>query len=122
MDSDAPLEVDSILTVVNNTDRDKLFVSSFNDDTLINIFSFLKDDFQMNSAAIKSNSKKEFKSNWIYSLTYNGDSGIMHGFIFDKQTVVEQPWDTIVENNLVLKRYDLSLQDLESMNWTITYP
>jgi hypothetical protein len=46
---------------VNNTDRDKLFVSSFNDDTLINIFSFLKDDFQMNSAAIKSNSKKEFK-------------------------------------------------------------
>jgi hypothetical protein len=76
----------------------------------------------MNSAAINSNSKKEFKSNWIYSLTYNGDSGIMHGFIFDKQTVVEQPWDTIVENNLVLKRYDLSLQDLESMNWTITYP
>jgi len=122
MDSDEPLNVDSVLTVINKTDKDILFVSSFDGDTLINRFSFLKDDFQMNSVTIYKKSQKEFKANWIYSLTYNGESGILHGFIFDKQTVIEQPWDSIVANNMVLKRYDLSLEDLNSMNWTITYP
>ena len=39
--------------------------------------------------------------NWVYSLTGIGNY--------------------IKTNNLVLKRYDLKLQDLEDMNWTITY-
>ncbi len=122
MDADKPPKIDSVLTVLNNTDNDILFVASFNADTLISIFSFLKDHYQMNSATVIRKSQKEFKANWIYALKYDGDSGIMHGFIFEKQTVIEQPWDTIVANNMILKRYDLSLDDLERMDWTITYP
>lgn len=43
-------------------------------------------------------------------------------FIFDAQIIESTPWDIVKANYLVLKRYDLSLEDLQEMNWTITYP
>jgi len=43
-------------------------------------------------------------------------------FIFDANVIETVPWDTIRAKYLFLKRYDLSLMDLENMNWTITYP
>ena len=43
-------------------------------------------------------------------------------FVFDAQVLETTPWDTVKANYLVLKRYDLSLDDLNRMNWTITYP
>ena len=43
-------------------------------------------------------------------------------FIYDAETLETTPWDTVAKNHLVLKRYDLSLADLERLNWTITYP
>lgn len=33
-----------------------------------------------------------------------------------------QPIDTVRKYNLVLKRYQLSKHDLDSMNWVVTYP
>lgn len=43
-------------------------------------------------------------------------------FIYDAKTIENLPWETIKKNYLVLKRYDLSLGDLQKMDWTITYP
>ena len=43
-------------------------------------------------------------------------------YVFDAEVLETTPWDTVKANYMILKRYDLSLQDLESMNWTITYP
>jgi hypothetical protein len=43
-------------------------------------------------------------------------------FIFNASIVDNTPWDTIKKNYMILKRYDLSLDDLNKMNWTITYP
>ncbi len=43
-------------------------------------------------------------------------------YVFKSQILENIPWDTIKANYLVLKRYDLSLDDLNRMNWTITYP
>lgn len=43
-------------------------------------------------------------------------------FIFDAKVLESNSWDTVKAKYLVLKRYDLSLDDLEKMNWTITYP
>jgi hypothetical protein len=48
-------------------------------------------------------------------------SGIMMVYVFDGPTLETQGWDYIKANNLVLKRYDLTLKNLEDMNWTITY-
>lgn len=43
-------------------------------------------------------------------------------FIYDAHTIETVPWDTIKKKYMILKRYDLSLDDLNKMNWTITYP
>ena len=43
-------------------------------------------------------------------------------FVFDAQVVETTPWDTIKAKCLVLKRYDLSLDDLNKLTWIITYP
>lgn len=57
--------------------------------------------------------------------TYEGRFGqidkIMF-FVFDAQVLENTPWDTVKAKYKVLERYDLSLEDLERLNWTITYP
>jgi len=49
-------------------------------------------------------------------------SDVLLVFIFDAATLESTPWDTVVANYLILKRYELTLQDLENMNWIVTYP
>jgi hypothetical protein len=43
-------------------------------------------------------------------------------FIIDTDTIINKPWVEIKNQYKILKRYDLSLQDLQNRNWTITYP
>ncbi len=43
-------------------------------------------------------------------------------FLFSSDTVVVYSWDEIRSGYKVLKRFDLSQQDLEAMNYTVTYP
>jgi hypothetical protein len=43
-------------------------------------------------------------------------------FIFDETTLKIVPWDTVRKNYMILKRYDLSLEDLVRMDWRVTYP
>lgn len=43
-------------------------------------------------------------------------------FIFSADTLKKYSWDEIREDYKILKRYDLSVVDLDSLNWTITYP
>ena len=43
-------------------------------------------------------------------------------FIFDAQVLENTPWDSVQARYIVLRRYDLSLDDLNKMNWIITYP
>ncbi|MBF4472947.1 hypothetical protein [Flavobacterium sp. HJJ] len=42
-------------------------------------------------------------------------------FIFDSDTLKKYNWENVRLNYRVLKRYDLTLKDLEDMNWTVTY-
>jgi hypothetical protein len=43
-------------------------------------------------------------------------------FIFDETKIKNVPWDTIKKNYMILKRYDLSLEDLVKLDWRVTYP
>ncbi len=49
-------------------------------------------------------------------------SDTMMVYVFDAHVIETTAWDSVKVNYLVLKRYDLSLDDLKRMNWTITYP
>ena len=43
-------------------------------------------------------------------------------FIFYKDVVNSVPWETIRKDYMVLQRYDLSIDELEKLNWTVYYP
>ncbi|MEO6682812.1 MAG: hypothetical protein ABIN48_08285 [Ginsengibacter sp.] len=43
-------------------------------------------------------------------------------FVFSYDTLIKYDWETIRTQYKVLKRYDLSLKDLNQLNWTVTYP
>ena len=43
-------------------------------------------------------------------------------YIFNKDTLGFYPWDTIANRNLVEKRLDFSLSDLQNLNFIINYP
>lgn len=42
--------------------------------------------------------------------------------IFDADTLAKYPWEVIRNNYKILKRYDLSLDDLKRLNYTLYYP
>ncbi len=43
-------------------------------------------------------------------------------FIFNGDTIATYGWDVICKDYKILKRYDLSLEDFERLNWQIAYP
>ena len=43
-------------------------------------------------------------------------------YVFSVDTLEKYSWEEIREGYRILKRYDLSMDDLDSLNWTITYP
>jgi hypothetical protein len=43
-------------------------------------------------------------------------------YVFDSDTIRFYDWSKIKSDYKVQKRYDLSLEDMQKSNWTITYP
>lgn len=43
-------------------------------------------------------------------------------YILNKDTVDKYSWDKIRSDYNILKRYDLSIKDLEKQSWTVIYP
>lgn len=114
-----------IITVVNNTNKSIYIESS---DYYPDTESYKLDaDPLNNSNTSKVEANKTSKnvlptSGNCHEAIYSSiKSGIMMVYVFDGPTLETKGWDYIKANNLVLKRYDLTLKDLEDMNWTITY-
>ena len=43
-------------------------------------------------------------------------------YVFDAAVVENTPWEVVTRDYLVLKRYDLTLENLQRLDWKITYP
>ena len=49
-------------------------------------------------------------------------SDMVYVYVFDAAIVENTAWDVVARDYLVLKRYDLTLADLQRLDWKITYP
>lgn len=58
--------------------------------------------------------------NGIATFQYLGDT--LSFVICDVEVIEKYPWRTIKENYMVQQRYDLSLQDLQKLDYTLYYP
>ena len=120
-----------IITVVNNTDKAIYVEGSYrypNTDAYKNIPDPSNSGYSKvlahESSQGHNNSETALPSfgtcyEAIYASQIESDTMMM--YIFDGPTLETKGWDYIKENDLVLKRYDLTLKDLDSLNWTITY-
>lgn len=52
----------------------------------------------------------------------DNEFGILNFFVLNTAIIDNTPWDTIVKYHMVLKRFEYTVQDMDSLNWTITYP
>lgn len=69
---------------------------------------------------IKPNSYTQLnsKDKWEDVLPNN----IISIYILSNDTINAYSWDVIRSSYNILKRYDLSIEQLKDMNWTVTYP
>jgi hypothetical protein len=64
-----------------------------------------------------------YRSNKTQEMTFDLlPADTLSVFVINKDTLLYYGWDTIRSQYKILKRYDLSYHDLESMNWRIPYP
>jgi hypothetical protein len=107
------------LKITNNSDRIIYFYNSdiYPDTTISFEYNPINSiGYRVNPGVTESN---RIRGTWEDKFQYIDTLMI---FIFDEETLQIVPWDTIQEKYMILKRYDLSLEDLQGMNWTITYP
>ena len=109
------------ITVENNSSYNVyVFISKFFPDTsLFGIGNPQKSDF-----VEKESTNRVCHRDWYtcYEETFKYSMDTMMVFFIDADLFDTISKDIIISDYLILKRYDLSLADLEEMNWTITYP
>jgi hypothetical protein len=72
---------------------------------------------------VKSNEYGEIISSFKWEEEIdNLPSDTLSIYLFDADTVNICGWEEIAMDYKVLKRYDLSVDDLIKTNWTVTYP
>jgi len=99
--------------IKNNSDNPVYYEFSFTfpDTNLANI-----ENKPNSSYKIDAHKKAELTSGL---LAYNDTTLI---FIFDAYVVENESWDSIVAQYKILKRYQLTVSDLQNNNWIVTYP
>ncbi len=70
----------------------------------------------INNDALRSNGAKP--ESWETMFKYYPKISV---FVFDEQTLLNNDWQIIKENDMYLKRYDLSYDDVKNDNWTLKH-
>jgi hypothetical protein len=108
------------MKITNNSNSTIYFNDSFAfPDTTIRIEYNPVDSPETNSIQPGATRSNRMRGSWEGKFEFRDTLMI---FIFDETTLKTVPWDTIRKNYMILKRYDLSLEDLVRMDWRVTYP
>ena len=72
----------------------------------------------------EQNNRRATDNNTCYEHVFerNSTPDTLKFYVLDAYVVENTPWDIVARDYLVLKRYDLSLEDLQKLNWRVTYP
>ena len=117
----------TVLLLDNNSDDEiKVYFdedSVYNEiypDTLISDFS---KDWLSNSFSPKSmRNDISSSSNWKSVFDGRAPQDTLSLFIFASDTLAKYSWEEVRKGYKVLARYDLSLEDLERLNFELSYP
>lgn len=118
--SDMP---DSVITIRNNSSGDVLHFLEYRApvDTALPLNSIFPSSENIPITIINANSERDYKDSYIQGFKDNPDKVLMI-YLFSRDTIEQVSWDRIVDEYLILKRYDVTLEDLEAMEWKVEYP
>ena len=112
---------DATITIINNTNESIVYYS-INKSTTDTLLSSLPYPISVeNTDSVDANNSTKFGGPFK-KLFNDNPSDILIIFLFSRDTIEQVPWERIVDEYLVLRRYDLTLEDLEAMDWTVVYP
>lgn len=112
---------DTRLIIINNSDVNIFFSLGYTyPDTTIRDYN---PTASTATFEVKAKSSKHYSVICCWeSLIEDLPADILMIFVFDADTLEQVPWEEIRSEYKILKRYDLSLQDLKNMDWMILYP
>lgn len=118
--SDMP---DSVITIQNNSSGDVLHFLEYRApmDTALPVNTIFPSSENISITIINANSERDYKDSYIQGFKDNPGKVLMI-YLFSHDTIEHVTWDRVVDEYMVLRRYDLTLQDLERRNWAIEYP
>ena len=116
-------EPDSVIRINNYSNDDIVFFFQYNSryDTLLSTFPFPLNAENAKERTILINGTDSIPGTYKRTLKNNPDKVLML-FLFSHDVILNESWDKITNGYLILKRYDLTLDSLESRNWIIDYP
>lgn len=102
--------------IVNNSDKSFVAVPSYDSpDTSFNSFRGSHDVLPNQKNPLYS------KIGWRNRIKDSEDNTLII-FLVDQDTLSTYSFEDIMSEYRITKRYDLTIEELESMDWTITYP
>ncbi len=129
--------IDARLTIINNSPDSIYYDYSFNypDTGLPEISPILKGEVEINHKKQSINNfdgyHQGIKPYDTLVLRYMGDfeQSVKDNphkklliFIYDTDTIQKYTWEEVRKENKIMKRYELTVQELKQSNWTIIYP
>ncbi|MCA1763808.1 MAG: hypothetical protein LC664_12570 [Flavobacteriales bacterium] len=116
-------EPDSTVVLKNTSNMDivHLMESRLVADTALPLPTPFPGEGNIANSIIPADSSRAYTDSYIQGFEENPNKVLMIWF-FSRDSVEQLSWDSIVTNYQILRRYDLTLNDLEAMNWTAEYP
>jgi len=118
---------DTRLTIENRTDEIIFYSISVND-SIRNSSPLVIDNedtiWTQSSLILPDSVASEVilgRDGWKYFINEDCLDSTLRVFLFDKNLVLETPWDTIYAKQKYLKKYEMSVEDLEKANWRLVY-
>jgi len=113
-------ECNSIFYFRNGTDKPIYMLVTYDyPDTSMN---FQNPRYERYTHKIAANTKREIRTNnCIENIILNSPGKKMSMFVFDAKLVDTTPWPQIKQNYQVLKRFDYTLEEMESADWNIDF-
>lgn len=107
-------------TIINNSNRTIYFSHKYNFEKIDTILPNYNPILSGNDCRINSMTRKSAYHDFCLESMIG--KYFLYVFIFDAEVLEKIPWDTIRKNYMILRRYDLTVDSLNKLNWKIIYP
>ena len=107
------------VTIQNNSDKNIYFNSGSGTPQIGFGYNPLKSGDYFKIVPNASKSDIFGRDRGCYEDLFKENNNKLYYLLYDEQVLLNEPWDTIVKYDKVLKRYSFTVEQMQSANWVI---